>query len=247
MSNDAGLDRCAQQRRFVSRWLNLLLLLVAGPLLISIGLLVLLCDGTPVVFRHTRVGRNGTTFQMIKFRTMRNEPADGALQITPGDDGRISRLGRWLRRYRLDELPQLINVLRGEMRLVGPRPEFPSHAAAYKRQAATMRVLTPGITDPGTLFFLYRETELITGAQDPTDIYLRCVMPLRNRISIEYSRNATVGDDLLALAATLFALASPSAARPFALGILRRVRRRSTIQSVTRSDPAAGLSHPLKG
>jgi hypothetical protein len=173
---------------------------------------------------------------MIKFRTMRGEPTSESLQITAGDDSRISRLGHWLRRYRFDELPQLINVLRGEMNLVGPRPESPAHAVAYKRQAARMHALTPGITDPGTLFFLYRETELITGAQEPTDIYLRCVMPLRNRMSIEYSRNATVADDLLVLAATLLAIASPSAARPMGLGIMRRSRRRAAILSPDRRD-----------
>jgi lipopolysaccharide/colanic/teichoic acid biosynthesis glycosyltransferase len=205
-------------------------MLAAMPLLISIGLLVLLCDGMPVFFRHARVGEHGTTFGMLKFRTMRSPSATGELQITPGDDRRISRLGRWLRRYRLDELPQLINVSRGEMNLVGPRPEYPLHAAAYGRQAAAMLVLTPGITDPGTLFFLYRETELITGAQDPTDVYLRCVMPLRNRMSIEYSRNATTRDDLLVLAATLFAIASPSMARPLALAIVRRLRQRGAHQ-----------------
>jgi lipopolysaccharide/colanic/teichoic acid biosynthesis glycosyltransferase len=230
LSSDAQFDPYARQRRLVSRWLNLLLILAAMPLLISIGLLVLLCDGTPVFFRHARVGEHGTTFGMLKFRTMRSPSATGELQITPGDDRRISRLGRWLRRYRLDELPQLINVYRGEMNLVGPRPEYPLHAAAYGRQAAAMRVLTPGITDPGTLFFLYRETEIITGALDPTDVYLRRVMPLRNRMSIEYSVNSTAGDDVLVLAATLLALASPSMARPLALGIMRRLRRRAATQ-----------------
>jgi lipopolysaccharide/colanic/teichoic acid biosynthesis glycosyltransferase len=219
------VDRSAL-RQHVSRWLSLLLMLAAGPLLISIGLLVLVCDGVPVLFRHARVGRHGVTFGMIKFRTMHNQGTTDALQITPGDDGRISPLGSWLRRYRLDELPQLINVFRGDMNLVGPRPEHPAHTTAYDRQAAPMQILTPGITDPGTLFFLYRETELITGARDPADVYLRCVMPLRNRMSIEYARSATAGDDLWVLLATLFALASPSAARPLGLGVIRRLRRR---------------------
>ena len=241
MSSHACASSYARQRQVVSRALSLVLMAVALPLLITIGLMVLLCDGTPILFRHPRIGRRGMTFRMFKFRTMRNHSPTGVLQVTPKDDPRISCLGRWLRRYRLDELPQLINVHRGEMNLVGPRPEAPSHTLAYGRQAEAMEALTPGLTDPGTLFFLYRETELVTGARDPTDIYLRCVMPLRNRMSIDYSRNATASDDLFVLAATLLALAFPSTARPLGLGIMRRLRRRSAIVSADRQDQ----SHPL--
>ena len=227
MSSDACFENSARQQGIVERCLTLLLILLSTPLLISIAVLVLVCDGTPVFFRHERVGRHGAPFRMNKFRTMRSEPAAVALHITPGDDCRISRLGRWLRRYRLDELPQLINVHRGEMNLVGPRPESPLHAVAYGHQAVAMQALTPGITDPGTLFFLYRETELITGSQNPTETYLRCVMPLRNRISIEYSRKATTADDLLVLVATVIALVWPTAARPLGLAIMHRLRRRA--------------------
>lgn len=216
----------------ISLIVALLLLALAAPLFTLIAILILLFDGRPVMFLHPRIGRGGMRFRMFKFRTMHTGMQSSGAQITTANDARVTNLGRILRRYRLDELPQIVNVIRGEMAMVGPRPEAPDHATAWGKQADPMRAITPGITDPGTLFFLFRETELITGTENPTAVYLRSVMPLRNRMSIEYAGKAKVGDDVLVLLATLLALAWPAVARPLGFHISRRAsfRRRTSTE-----------------
>lgn len=206
-------------RRTVSCLVALLLALLLLPLLAALALLVRVADGAPVFYRARRVGRGGHTFAMFKFRTMRAGP--GPL-ITTAHDPRVTPLGRWLRRWRLDELPQLLNVLRGEMLLVGPRPESPEYAAHYGAQRAAMLRLWPGITDPGTLAFLFRETEIVSRAADPAQAYLHAVMPARNRLSIAYAEIATPAQDLAVLVQTLRALLSRRSAERIGLAFLRR-------------------------
>lgn len=182
------------------------LALLLLPAIAALALLVRVVDGAPVFYRARRVGRGGQVFAMYKLRTMRAGP--GPL-ITTAHDPRITRLGGWLRRYRLDELPQLLNVLRGEMTLVGPRPESPEYAAHYGPQRSDMLRLWPGITDPGTLAFLFLETEIVSRAADPAEAYVRAVMPARNRLSIAYARIATPLHDLAVLVQTVAALLWP--------------------------------------
>jgi lipopolysaccharide/colanic/teichoic acid biosynthesis glycosyltransferase len=192
-------------RLAASYLVTLPLVLLLLPVIAALALLVRVVDGAPVFYRAQRVGRGGRVFRMYKLRTMRSGP--GPL-ITTAHDPRITRLGAWLRRRRLDELPQLLNVLRGEMALVGPRPESPEYAAHYGAQRADMLRLWPGITDPGTLAFLFLETEIVSRAADPAEAYVRTVMPARNRLSIAYARVATPLHDLAVLAQTLAALLS---------------------------------------
>lgn len=181
----------------VASALGLLLLM---PLLLLVALWVKLDSPGPVLFRQTRVGRHGVPFTIHKFRSMRVEP--GAA-ITVGEDPRITRSGRLLRVSKLDELPQLWDVLRGAMSLVGPRPELPCYVALYpaelREQVLSVR---PGITDPASLAFSH-EAELLAAASDPEREYREVVLPAKLRLSADYAARASLRSDLRLIARTL--------------------------------------------
>ncbi|MGQ3050335.1 MAG: sugar transferase [Roseateles sp.] len=179
-------------------------LLVLGPLLVLAALWVKLDSPGPALFRQLRVGRFGQPFTIHKFRTMRVEPGP---VITVGADPRITRSGHWLRQTKLDELPQLWDVLRGAMSLVGPRPELPQYVALYPADLRE-RVLSvrPGITDPASLAFSH-EAELLAKAADPEREYCEVVLPAKLRISADYTATANLATDLRLIVATLARLA----------------------------------------
>lgn len=169
-------------------------LLLLSPLLLAAALAVKLDSPGPVFFRQQRVGRGGALFRIHKFRTMR-EGAPG-LQITVGDDPRITRVGRWLRRTRIDELPQFIDVLQGTMSLVGPRPEVPRYVEFYPPELRE-RVLSvrPGITDPVSLAYA-DESELLARAADPEREYVEVLLPRKLQAAAAYAERATLWTDL---------------------------------------------------
>ncbi|KQV86574.1 sugar transferase [Pelomonas sp. Root1237] len=175
-------------------------LLVLAPLLLLAAVWIKLDSPGPALFRQTRVGRHGVPFTIHKFRTMRVEP--GAA-ITVGADPRITRSGRVLRQAKLDELPQLWDVLRGAMSLVGPRPELPRYVELYSAELRE-RVLAvrPGITDPASLAFSH-EAEMLAAAQDPEREYREVVMPAKLKLSAEYAASASLMTDLRLILATL--------------------------------------------
>jgi lipopolysaccharide/colanic/teichoic acid biosynthesis glycosyltransferase len=150
----------------------LIALIVLAPLFALAALLILLTDGRPILFRHGRVGRDGEPFLILKFRTMRSG-SDG-LAITTSNDGRVTKAGAWLRRLKIDELPQLVNVLRGEMSLIGPRPEAPEYVEFGDGRWRKVLAVRPGITDLATLAFR-NEEEILGPASDP-DAYYRSVI-----------------------------------------------------------------------
>ncbi len=181
-------------------------LLLLAPLLLGIALWIKLDSRGPVFFRQQRVGRRGVPFLIHKFRTMvADAPALGA-PITVGADPRITRAGRALRRSKLDELPQLIDVLAGSMSLVGPRPELPRYVAMYPA-ALRDKVLSvrPGITDPASLE--YRdESALLARAADPERAYVDEVMPAKLRRAAQYVDQMSLRNDVRLIGATLRAL-----------------------------------------
>jgi lipopolysaccharide/colanic/teichoic acid biosynthesis glycosyltransferase len=124
-------------------------------------------------------------------------------QITVGDDPRITRVGRVLRRFKVDELPQLINVVKGEMSLVGPRPEVPDYVAHYTPEQRCVLDIMPGITDPASMEYR-RENEILASVQDPDWTYVFVIMPEKIRLNIEYARSASVWTDLLVILRTLW-------------------------------------------
>lgn len=175
-------------------------LAVLAPLLALAALWIKLDSPGPVLFRQTRIGRHGVPFTIHKFRTMRVAP--GAA-ITVGADPRITRSGHVLRQTKLDELPQLWDVLRGAMSLVGPRPELPRYVELYpddlKRQVLAVR---PGITDPASLAFSH-EAELLAAAADPEREYREIILPAKLRLSADYAARATLATDLQLIGRTL--------------------------------------------
>lgn len=176
-------------------------LLLISPLFLLIALAVKLDSPGPVFFRQERVGRGGRPFRIHKFRTMRDGAA-GA-QITVGADARITRVGAVLRRSKLDELAQLLDVLEGTMSLVGPRPEVPRYVAMYP-PALRDKVLSvrPGITDIASIEYR-QESELLARAADPEREYVEVVMPAKLRLAAAYVEQASLATDIRLILRTL--------------------------------------------
>jgi lipopolysaccharide/colanic/teichoic acid biosynthesis glycosyltransferase len=181
------------------------LLAVTWPILCGAALTVRLSSPGPMLFRQRRVGRHGRTFEILKFRTMR-VVSGPASPITIGRDPRITRVGHWLRQSKLDELPQLINVLRGEMSLIGPRPELPEYVSAYP-PALREKVLSvrPGISDRSSIKYR-NEAELLACQPDPDQYYRSVVLPDKLRLAAQYAENVSVAEDLRIMLATISAL-----------------------------------------
>ena len=157
----------------------------------------------PVFFRQERVGRHGRPFRIHKFRTMRLDAERVGGPLTVGADARVTRVGHWLRAHRLDELPQLIDVLRGEMSLVGPRPEVPRYVELYpaglRDQVLAVR---PGITDPASLAFR-GEAALLAAAADPEREYVEVILPKKLALAADYAAHANLWTDLNVVARSL--------------------------------------------
>ena len=185
-----------------------LALLLLAPLLLLLALAIRLDSAGPVFFRQERVGRLGVLFRIHKFRTMRVDAPALGLPLTVGRDARITRVGHWLRHYRLDELPQFLDVLLGRMSLVGPRPEVPRYVAHYPA-ALRIRVLAvrPGITDPASLAHI-NEAALLAAAADPEREYIERILPPKLALQAAYAEQATLWSDLAVLARTLRVLLS---------------------------------------
>ena len=179
-------------------------LLLLSPLLLLVALAVKLDSPGPVFFRQQRVGRHGVPFSIHKFRTMHH--GAGGLPLTVGADTRITRVGGFLRRTRIDELPQFIDVLQGTMSVVGPRPEVPRYVAHYP-PALRARALAvrPGITDPASLAFI-DEAGLLAGAADPERTYIEVILPAKLQQAADYAERATLWTDTLVLWRTVLRL-----------------------------------------
>ena len=178
-------------------------LLLVWPVLLAIAAAIMLDDGRPVLFRQERIGHRGRRFRIWKFRTMVVGAERSGQLLTVGADLRITRVGRWLRRYKLDELPQLINVLCGEMRLVGPRPEVPHYVALYTPTQRRVLDLVPGITDPASVRFVHESEELAAAAADAERLYVTDIMPEKIRLNLDYAARANAWTDLSVVLATV--------------------------------------------
>ena len=173
-------------------------LLVFAPLLVCVAVLVKLTSRGPVLYRATRIGRDGLPFEMLKFRTMR--VAEGA-KITRASDPRITPLGRFLRKTKLDELPQLVNVVRGEMSLVGPRPEDPAYVALYDARQRGVLTVRPGVTSLASA--TYRDEEQQLSGPDWHDQYIREIMPRKLELDLHYVATRSFIGDLRLIAHTI--------------------------------------------
>ena len=173
---------------------------IAAPVCLLIAIAVRICSAGPAFFLQKRMGLHGTPFWIVKFRTMAHEAPAGQGSITTIDDEQITRIGRVLRAWKLDELPQLFNVLRGEMSLVGPRPRVPD-------QPLCRLDCRPGITGAASLVFAREEAMLAVIPRHQLDIYYACrVIPLKQRLDDDYMTRATLASDLRLLFLTVFGI-----------------------------------------
>ena len=177
-------------------------LLLLWPFFLAVAIAIKLDDRGPVFFRQERVGRFGRRFRIWKFRTMVMDAEARGAQVTVGRDPRITRVGHSLRHFKLDEFPQLFNVLLGEMSLVGPRPEVPRYVAEYSPEQRVVLDLRPGITDPASIAFR-DEAAVLAEKADPERAYVEEVMPEKIRINLDYAAHATVLTDFATVLRTL--------------------------------------------
>ena len=182
-------------------------LVMLAPLLLGVALWIKLDSPGPVFFRQARVGRGGVPFRIHKFRSMRADgPGDGGPQLTVGADPRITRAGRFLRRSKLDELPQLLDVLAGTMSLVGPRPEVPRYVALYPAELRDQVLsVRPGIADPASVE-RRSECDLLARAADSERIDIEQIMPAKLRCAASYVDRMSLANDVRLIGATLRSL-----------------------------------------
>ena len=177
-------------------------LLLFAPFFTSIAIAIKLTSAGPVFFRQERLGLRGSTFRIFKFRTMATSRRPAGCLVTASDDHRITRFGAFLRRHKLDELPQLFNVLAGDMSLVGPRPEVQEFAAVFPAEYEEILTVKPGITHRATLLFR-NEEEMLAGQDDPVGVYLASVMPMKLKVYRAHLRQSAM-EDLKIIALTVF-------------------------------------------
>lgn len=186
---------------------------VLSPFFVLIPVFIKLDSPGPVFFRQERMGRGFRPFFIYKFRTMRHDTQRGALQITAGGDSRITRIGRLLRNTKIDEWPQLINVLRGHMSLVGPRPEVRKYVEWYKDDYQRILSVRPGITDISSIAFRNEES-ILQKAEDPEDYYVHVLLPEKMRLAQEYIQHASFCYDVKLILKTIFKVIYPSICSP---------------------------------
>lgn len=199
-------------------------LVIATPLLLACLPVIALCaflirleTPGPVLFRQVRVGRYGRHFHILKLRTMVAASSGAGSLITSTNDRRVTFVGRWLRRTKLDELPQLINVLLGDMSLVGPRPEVPKYVELYPSDARDVVFsVRPGITDEASIVFR-DEGDLLAAAADPEHLYVTEILPRKLALYVKYAREHTLATDLRILIQTLMVVLRPE--RPHNSGL----------------------------
>ncbi len=180
-------------------------LAVIWPVFVLIALAIKIDDPGPVFYRQVRVGRNGKEFRIFKFRTMVVDADKKGLAITVGRDNRITRMGRLLRKTKLDELAQLLNVFIGEMSFVGPRPEVPKYVNMYTPYQRQVLLVRPGITDYASIAYR-NENDLLEGAENPERMYIDVIMPDKIELNMKYLREISPLADIRLILSTIVAV-----------------------------------------
>ena len=182
--------------------LSAVALLALAPVFLVVAVAIKLDHPGPVFYRGERVGLRGKPFRIFKFRTMVVDAERRGGPSTAGDDPRITRTGRWIRRFNLDELAQFLNVLKGEMSIVGPRPEVPHYVALFTEEEQAILSVRPGITDWATLW-IRDEGQILAGSPDPERAYFEKVWPEKHRLALEYVRRRSLLVDAQIMLRTL--------------------------------------------
>ena len=177
-------------------------LIILSPVLIVIAIMIKKGSDGPIFFKQIRVGENGENFEILKFRTMVVDAEKLGRQITVGNDNRITKVGGFLRKYKLDELPQLINVFKGDMSLVGPRPEVPRYVKLYTEEQRKVLNVKPGITDLASLKYK-DENELLGKAENPDECYINTNMPDKLALNLEYINKSNIFYDIYIIITTI--------------------------------------------
>lgn len=181
---------------------SLLVLLLVAPFFLVIAILILVDSPGGVFYRQERVGKNGRLFKLLKFRTMRPD-SDKQSQITIGDrDPRVTNVGYFLRKYKLDEIPQLLNILKGEMSVVGPRPEVQKYVDLYTEEQRVVLTVKPGLTDFASLYYVH-ESEILAQSSDPHRSYIEEIMPHKLELNQKYLREKSFFTDLKIILQTI--------------------------------------------
>jgi lipopolysaccharide/colanic/teichoic acid biosynthesis glycosyltransferase len=176
-------------------------MIVLFPLLLVISVFIVLESEGGVLFQQERVGKNGIIFRIIKFRTMVPDQSDNRL-LTTVNDQRITRTGKFLRAYKLDELPQLFNVIAGDMSIVGPRPEVPVYVKCYTEEQKQILTIKPGITDLASIEFS-NEGEILAEAENPERYYVEKIMPRKIKLNMVYLKDRTINNYFKIIFATI--------------------------------------------
>lgn len=204
MAKQGAAYRSAGKRTF-DLFASILGFLFLWPIFLLLALLVKLGSRGPILFRQERMGKSGRRFMIVKFRTMRVGAEKQGPGITIGNDSRITSVGRIMRTLKVDELPQLWNVLKGEMSLVGPRPELPIYLAGYSEEQKGVLEVRPGITDPASLAYC-EEAELLAQQADPESYYREVILPHKLTLNLEYIRRMSFALDVAVMAKTCTAV-----------------------------------------
>lgn len=166
-------------------------LIILSPFFLLVSLLIKIDSKGPIFYRQIRVGKDEKPFAINKFRTMQYRPQDTGSLITTKDDQRITKVGAILRKIKVDELPQLINIVRGDMGLVGPRPEVPKYVAYYDESARQVLRIRPGVTDLASIAF-FDEASILSQADDIDQVYINDIMPIKHGLNYKYIRNMSL-------------------------------------------------------
>jgi lipopolysaccharide/colanic/teichoic acid biosynthesis glycosyltransferase len=177
--------------RFFDILISGAVLILLFPILLVVSLFILVEDGLPVVYSQSRTGRNGRPFVMYKLRSMRNRKTEGLSITVGGHDPRILKVGWFIRKYKIDEIPQLFNVLKGQMSIVGPRPEVKYYTDMYDKTQRNVLSVKPGITDYASIEFR-NENELLEEAEDPEQYYINSIMPEKIRLNQIFANNPSI-------------------------------------------------------
>ncbi|MBK6770796.1 MAG: sugar transferase [Ignavibacteria bacterium] len=177
-------------------------LIILSPLFLLIFVMVKTDSRGPVIYKQTRVGKNGKDFSVLKFRSMKQDSESKGLLTVGGKDPRITKTGYFIRKYKLDELPQLINVLKGDMSFVGPRPEVRKYVLLYDEVQKKVLDVNPGITDVASIKYR-NENELLEGSDDPESFYIKEIMPVKLKMNLEYINDRSFFKDIKVILNTL--------------------------------------------
>ncbi|UAG19722.1 sugar transferase [Paraclostridium bifermentans] len=177
-------------------------LVILSPILLLIAILIKIDSKGPVFFKQQRVGKNKKNFEIYKFRTMVTDAEKIGKQITIGNDSRITNVGKFIRKCKLDELPQLINVFKGEMSLVGPRPEVPKYVDLYDEYQEQILLVQPGITDYASIEFR-NENDILGESSSPEETYIKDIMPTKIELNVKYIKNISLVEDFKLILKTI--------------------------------------------